>query len=99
MVCPLGGSAIDSAAMIHSLDQDRPCRRVQQGEQSKVSNPELAVLRGRQPAEETIGVGDGLLQLTDHSARDRRIEASEIPRRSLSPADRPCFQRLNRRLS
>ena len=59
--------------MVDALYQDGPVRGVQEREQPEVPDSKFPVLSGGEPAEESIRVGGGLLQLANDPSRDRRV--------------------------
>lgn len=85
--------------MVHSLHQDSPSTRIENGEQPIVSDAKLALVGGDEPAKEAIRLGGRLLELDDDPARDRGVQARQVTRGGLCPPDGPRFQRPSRRFN
>jgi hypothetical protein len=62
--------------VVDPFDEDGPRRRVQQGEQTIVSDPKLAFVGGDQREKVAPRVASGELELPNHPSSDRRVEST-----------------------
>jgi|SRR5579863_4708915 hypothetical protein len=91
-------STIDPRPMVDPFHEYGARDRLQQSQQPKVTDPQLALVRGHEPLEVPVGIQRRLVELANDSPGYGRVDSRQVSGGRIGPKDGPSLQRPSRRL-